>query len=105
MNKLYVLDDDGVPLQVDDVFVWAEWYEHAKEQRIVRQTKKNGVLVSTVFLGIDHSFSRSRAAPILWETLVFGGEHDGETERYIARADAVKGHDEMCQRVWANVKS
>lgn len=50
--------------------------------------------VSTVFLGIDHNFSRE-GDPILFETLVFGGPLDGEMTRYCTYAEAEKGHAEM----------
>lgn len=37
------------------------------------------IMVSTVFLGIDHSFGRGE--PKLFETMTFGGEYDHEIER------------------------
>lgn len=53
--------------------------------------------VSTVFLGLDHA--HNGGPPVLWETMVFGGDLDGEQERYTSRADAVAGHAAMVARV------
>jgi hypothetical protein len=50
-----------------------------------------GVNVSTVFLAIDHSFNGG--TPVLFETMIFGGEHDGYQERYTSFEEAVKGHE------------
>jgi hypothetical protein len=44
-----------------------------------------------VFLGIDHQLSPS-GPPLLFETMVFGGEHDSYQERYSTRKQAVQGH-------------
>jgi hypothetical protein len=47
------------------------------------------VSVSTVFLGIDHGFRCDRGLPVLWETMIFGGPHDGYQNRYTSRTDAL----------------
>ena len=46
--------------------------------------------VSTVHLTFDHSMGSG--PPVLWETMVFGGEHDQWTDRYTSLEDAVAGH-------------
>lgn len=64
------------------------------------ETKEPGVFVtvSTVFLGIDHSFGYGNQQ--LWfETLVFGGELSDEMERYETFQQAIEGHKEMWKRV------
>jgi len=50
------------------------------------------VRVSTVFLGLDYSFSGSE--PILFETMIFGGEHDEYQERYSTWGEAETGHQQ-----------
>jgi hypothetical protein len=60
----------------------------------------DAIEVSTVFLGMDHNW-RESGPPILFETLVFGGPLDGEMDRYCTRAEALDGHQEMCERVAA----
>lgn len=93
----YILDALGEPTACADVLRWAEWFETA--DRHVAMTKiGDDVRVSTVFLGLDHNFG-AKGRPILWETLVFGGTHDGDCYRYETRLQAQRGHDEMCARV------
>ncbi len=96
-NKFYVLDDAGEPLAVDDVLVWAQWFEVAKN-RVVQQNTIGGVKVSTVFLGLDHNFGDS-LAPVLWESMIFGGPLDQEQRRYTSKAEALAGHEELCALV------
>ena len=50
----------------------------------------DGVEVSTVWLGLDHSFN-SRL-PIIFESMIFGGEHDGDINRYSSEGAALIGH-------------
>lgn len=59
----------------------------------------DGVVVSTVFLGLDHSFEGAK--PVLFETMVSGGTFDGEQDRYHTWADAERGHVRMCAKVWS----
>jgi hypothetical protein len=99
---LYILDDAGEPVQEPDVLKWAKWFETGT--RIVEHTRllKSGYFVSTVFLGIDHSFGGRR--PILFESMVFderettpyGGHPDRAERRYCSRAEALEGHAELC---------
>jgi len=93
MNN-YILDGHE-PVAVD-LMTWARWYETA--ERHVGDTKVGDVRVSTVFLGTDHSFGRGNR-PVLFETLVFGGELDMEMERYCTWQEAEVGHEEMVVRV------
>jgi hypothetical protein len=99
----YILDDNGEPRRVDNVIEWGNWMEQARRDRrlVVAQDRDESgdttILVSTVFLGIDHSFGSGRM--ILWETMVFGGLLDDEQVRYSSRDDAFRGHQEMCTRV------
>lgn len=82
MSGEYILEG-RTPVPAKDMMEWAKWFE--KADRVVRQTelKASNVRVSTVFLGLDHSFTGG--PPLLFETLVFGGHLDGEMERYSAR--------------------
>jgi hypothetical protein len=45
-----------------------------------------------VFLGLDHSWTPG-GKPVLWETMIFGGEHDQYQERYTSHKDALEGHE------------
>ena len=88
-NDKYILDSDGNPVPAD-LLTWAKWYETAGESRQIGGDRVNGVLVSTVFLGLDHAFGEG--PPILFETMIFGGEHDQYQERYSTREEAIAGH-------------
>lgn len=95
MIDKYVLDDQGVPQPEANLDRWAKWFESA--DRVVGKTQLGSVGVSTVFLGLDHSFGSG--PPLLYETMVFGGTLDGEMERYGTRAEALGGHERMVVRV------
>lgn len=90
MNGKYILNEDGSVRLEPDLMVWAEWFETAK-RHVALDELPGGVKVSTVFLGLDHSFGFS-GAPILFETMIFGGEHDQYQDRYATREEAIAGH-------------
>ena len=54
-----------------DVVTWGKWFEEHREDRVVKQEIVGGVRVSTVFLGLDHSFGGGD--PLWFETMIFGG--------------------------------
>ena len=47
--------------------------------------------VSTVWLGLNHEFRPGRP-PLIFETMIFGGEYGDYCERYATEAGAVAGH-------------
>lgn len=47
---------------------WSKTYEY--DDRVLYQEHVNGFFVSTVFLGLDHSFGDSDK-PLIYETMVF----------------------------------
>ena len=67
--------------------------------RYVGSTKKGDTHVSTVFLACDYSFSDD-STPILFETMIFGGERDQEIWRYATWDEAEKGHRKVCVEIW-----
>ncbi len=91
----YILNKSGEPQAEHDFMAWADWFNTA--DRTVERTKIGDAKVSTVFLGIDHNFG-DYGTPVLWETMVFGGNLDGECERYTSRGAAEAGHAEMVER-------
>jgi len=54
--------------------------------------------VSTVFLGINHNF-RYTTTPILFETMIFGGEYDRGQWRYTTIEKARRGHRKAVELV------
>lgn len=86
----YILDENRKPVREDDLFKWGEWMQTAN--RVVAKTKADDdVEVSTVFLGLDHNFM-DEGPPILFETMIFGGEHDMYQDRYTTWEEAELGH-------------
>lgn len=99
-NDKYILNADGEPMAESDLYTWGKWLQNAKN-KVVKKEDIGDSKVSTVFLGLDHSFGES-SEPVLWETMVFGGNMDQSQERCSgSRADALKMHDAMKTRVLA----
>jgi|GraSoiStandDraft_50_1057286.scaffolds.fasta_scaffold1036429_1 hypothetical protein len=91
MVDWYILDDHGNPVPERDLSRWGAWFESAPNRVLERDHLPGDVLVSTVFLGIDHNFS-DRGSPLLWETMILGGPHNGYCQRYASRKAALAGH-------------
>lgn len=93
-----------LPVPVRDVIEWARWFQTA--ERIVFKTDVGPLHVSTIFLGLDHNWSSNpESPPILFETMVFGGEEpriimgrdmgdfrESYQERYASWDEAQAGH-------------
>lgn len=96
MTLWYVLggEDGHTPIPVEDFLKAAKQFE--KTDRHVAQTKKGDVLVSTIFLAIDHNF-RGTGPPILFETMIFGGEHDDYQTRCSTWKEAEDMHKKACR--------
>lgn len=98
MTNFYILKDKK-PVRVDDFREYVMWMENDKN-RIIEHTEIGDILVSTVFLGIDHRMSFGPSGPpILFETMVFGGEFDQHQKRYSIYDKAKEGHNEICDMV------
>jgi hypothetical protein len=89
MSDKYILDGKTpVPASLME---WARWFENSHARRGVGHTEFDGGYVSTVFLGLDHRFGTA-GDPLLFETMIFGGPHDGYQERYCTWDEAEAGH-------------
>lgn len=96
MSEHYILDGHK-PIPVD-LLTWARWLEENRDQKRVALDEIDGTKVSTVFLGLDHSFGDG--PPLLFETMTFApGDSGEECERYTTWDEAVAGHAAMCERV------
>jgi hypothetical protein len=100
----YKLDKENNPVICIDMADYAEWLENNKNQKVVKQDNIDDILVSTVFLGLDHSFNTPWINPILWETMIFRGEFDQYQDRYSSYEDALKGHEKAMKLVSKNTK-
>lgn len=87
----YVLDNKKVVVATREKFI--EMFEK-KDSRIVAKDEVGKYHVSTVFLGLDHNYSRI-GEPIVFETMIFGeGPCDGYQSRYSTYEQAEQGHKE-----------
>jgi len=80
-------------VEVEDLLEWAKSFGG---DRVVAKTKQDMVEISTVFLGLDHNFGQG--PPLLFESMVFGGEDDGEMVRYSTWEEAETGHKLLVEK-------
>jgi hypothetical protein len=92
MSNMYY-DWDAQPVSRE------RWMELFTQPRRVAYTDlgQQGT-VSTVWLGLDHSFGFD-GPPLIYETLVFGGPLADEMERYTTLEQARTGHQFMLMRL------
>lgn len=100
----YILDENHRPVPAPSLLEWGAFMED-HDRRVVKHEMVDQVLVSTVFLGIDHNWLGG-GEPILWETMCFdhsdvarrgkrqwSGMLDYQ-ERYRSHEEALAGHEE-----------
>lgn len=89
-NLYYTLDENKNPVAVD---MWTYAAAHKSVTHVGDDTVEvdgEKVRVSTVFLGLNHAWNDEE--PVLFETMIFGGEHDQFQERYHTWTEAENGH-------------
>jgi hypothetical protein len=98
VSRYWILDGHD-PVPVADVLTWGQWFQ-AADRHVARDADEGtGWCVSTVFLGLDHSFT-GKGHPILFETMVFPPDNvpahlarfDHYMDRYATWAEAEAGH-------------
>lgn len=104
----YILDEDGNPQLEPDLLKWALWLEHSsrrtgKDCRILARDYVGEIRIATDFLGLDFG-ALDGTPPLLWETMVFGGEYNYHQRRYTTRAEALAGHAEAVVLVKRSVR-
>ena len=72
---------------------WARFFDNPQSRR-VKHVKIFRTRISTVFLGLDHSWGDG--PPLLFETMIFGGKHDGYKTRCSTWAEALEMHKKAC---------
>ena len=94
MSKFYILKNKK-PIPCKTVQEWALLFKN--DMRRVAFDTINDSDVSTVFLGIDHSWKTE--TPLLFETMIFGGKHDQYQTRCSTWEEALIQHKEACQLI------
>ena len=92
MRPMHYILVDRVAVPVEDFMEWAQRFETQSEERIVAQITIGEVFVSTVFIGLDHNFQVD-GPPLIYETMIFGGDFDQYQYRYSTWTEAEVGHD------------
>lgn len=89
-----------------DLMLWATQFGRTDNRIGENIFVEKDTRVSTVFLGLDHRFPPidhplfpPSNHPLLFETMVFGGEHDGYQERYSTAEEAREGHKRVVAMV------
>lgn len=95
----YILDAETLTYEpCEDLMQWAESFDIPGH--VLAQTTFEGlsIKVSTIFLGSDHNYSGD-GPPLVWETMIFGGERDEDMRRYATVEEAVEGHLGWCMEI------
>ena len=96
--RYYVLNSRHEAVPVEDVLLWAKWYENA--DRVVKQEWAEQFFVSTIFLGLDHSIGLSDGRPLLFETMVWiNSETLNEQERCSTWDESLQMHQRMVAKM------
>lgn len=105
VNFYFKLDGKNVVPATEEEFI--EQFKNS-ERRIIKQDKVGPMLVSTVFLGLDHGFGGGRS--LFFETMVFDGVGilDDFQTRYETYDEAEIGHAKTlarARRIWSKFKT
>ncbi|MDX9974898.1 MAG: hypothetical protein RBU21_18060 [FCB group bacterium] len=97
MAMFYTLDANKRAIPCRSAHEWGVWF--ATADRVVARDTVGEVVVSTVFLGIDHNF-HGQGDPLLFETMVFLADGEpGRLRRYFIWGEAEQGHREIMQAI------
>jgi hypothetical protein len=84
-----MFDFDGNPISQEE---WSLLFFHT-ERHVALTAIADDVEVSTVFMGLDYGWGLT-PAPLIYETMIFGGKHHGEQWRTPNRDAAQAAHDQ-----------
>jgi len=101
----YILDENGKPINPKSMDEYYRWIQ--LNGKSLKVTEINPVVkVSTCFLGMDHSWfgkDDPTHAPVVFETMIFGGKHDCWQDRYCNKNVALADHDRVVERLKAGL--
>lgn len=89
MAYWYILTADRTPIPAthEEFVLW----EKDNSRVVAKSYLADGVEVSTVFLGLNHSFFFG-TPPLIFETMIFGGQYRGYTTRCSTWLEALGQH-------------
>lgn len=88
-NNRYILVNHQ-PVLTLDIEAWAK-FMNEEENFQVSIGKDGGVIVSTIFLGVTSQVDAD-GRPMLFETYITRGNHNGYQQRYATWDEAMFGH-------------
>jgi hypothetical protein len=102
MNNFYILDANRLAVPVATVEEWGRYFQTAN--RRVALEEIGPYIISTVFLGLDHSFGGE--LPILFESMIFGPPNGNEVDmdRCSTWEEAIEMHERMVANVIARLE-
>lgn len=115
-NGKYILNEKKEAVPCTGVVEWGMWMEAQRQAENgglhrVGLDEVNGLMISTVFLGLDHNFLRD-GEPILFETMFFGpggrcvevslDDEDCTQLRYCTWEQAENAHKKIVTMLKAN---
>jgi hypothetical protein len=89
------------PVPCPDLLKWSLWLERNRNKVRIRRTVENDILISTVFLGLDHCF---KGKGILFETMCFRIE-DGKVNYMDIYCNRCRTHREALKMHWEAVEA
>ena len=104
MSSKWIIKN-GIAVPEPDLLVWGRWMETEREKYRKVDTIV-GVMVSTVFLGLDHRFyarATAKLPPILWETMTFSEDSVGYEDqwRHSYQQQAYEFHEKKVRELQA----
>ena len=83
-----------------DLTEWGRWMRNFKNRRIAIDMIE-GIMVSTVFLGLDHDFLDQHSIQLIFETMTNDKTFDkwGDQRRYFTWDEAEEGHKKIVELV------
>jgi hypothetical protein len=93
MFEQFILDGKTPVLEPDHTKA-SRWMIENRDKLVIARTNLLDAYVSTVFLGLNHNLGPG--PPLLFETLVIDGPHDGYRRRCSTWAQAEAQHRAAC---------
>jgi len=100
--KFYILKLDGSIVSTEDVLERGAWFENGEARVIGNDHPTPEIHVSTIFTGLDLGILEG---PLLFETMIFGGELDRYRERYATYEEAREGHSTALLKVLETLRT
>lgn len=95
--KYYLIDKNGKITTTTDVERWSKEFFESNDRFLKRTELENGITISTCFAGINLNFTDD-GPPLLFETMIFGGEDDCTGYRFERHECAINYHDKLVKK-------